>query len=198
MRLKLLRPSLIVAFVALALLAGPAFAAGAKFSPGKVVGLPLIGGDDRPLGDIDDVLIGYNGKITDFVVNLTGGDREGQRVRVPWADVTIERDPLQVKLSNADQSYTRYPGRPRGTLGDINEALITMILGAPAKTRFGEHVGEVVSLGATADGQIVDVVLSKGGSQVPLPWDFVEIRPEKSTFPAGRNVEAVVVVDRPH
>lgn len=198
MTLKPLRPSLIVVFVALALLADPACAAESAFSLGKVVGLPLIGGDDRPLGDIDDVLIGSNGKITDLIVNLTGRSREGQRVRVPWAEVTIERDPLEVKLSNAADSYTRYPGPPHGTLGDINGALITMILGAPAKTRLGEHVGEVVSLGARADGQVVDVVLSQGGSQVPLPWSFLEVRPEKATFPTGRNIEAVVIVDRPH
>ncbi len=197
LNLKLLCLPLMLMATALAVLVSPASAAEGPFSVGKLIGLPVIGDDESPLGDVDDVLVGYDGRITDFVVNLTGEAREGQRVSVPWADITLEREPLQVKLSNAEKSYTRYPGPPHGTLGAINGALITMVIGAPAITPLGERVGEVVSLGVKADGRIVDIALSQGGREVPLPWSFVEIRPEKSTFPTERNIEAVVLVDRP-
>ncbi len=163
MNLKLPFLPLMLMAAALAVLAGPVSAAESPLSLGKLIGLPVTGDDQSSLGDVDDVLIGYDGRIIDFVIILTGEAREGQRVRVPWADVAIERDPLQVKFSNTEKSYTPYPGPPRGTLGAINGALITMVLGAPAKTRLGQRVGEVVSLGANADGRIVDVVLSQGG-----------------------------------
>jgi sporulation protein YlmC with PRC-barrel domain len=167
------------------------------FSVGKLIGLPLLGDDASPVGDIDDVLISNDGRITAFVVGLSGRDREVRRVRVPWADVSVERNPLQVKLVAESKTYVAYPGPPSGTLGDINGALVSFIVGAPAKTRLGERVGETVSLNATADGRIIDVKLAQGGAMVPLPWSFVEVRGEKSTFPTERNIDPVVIVDRP-
>lgn len=183
--------------IALAVGAAVALPAGAAESPvqvGKLLGTPVIGDDNSPLGDVDDVLIGYDGRITDFIVNLTGEKREGQRVRLPFADARLERDPAQVKLATTGESFAPYPAPPHGTLGGIKAALLSSIVGAPAKTRFGERVGEVVSVGARSDGQIVDVAVSQGGGPTPLPWSFVEIRAEKSTFPTEREIEAVVVV----
>lgn len=166
-------------------------------SLGELIGLPVIGAENAPLGDVEDILIGFDGRITDFIVNLTGEKREGERVRLPWAGAELERDPPQVKLANPDKPFTPYPGPPHGTLGGIKSALHSYLIGAPAKTALGEQIGEVMALGAFADGEIVDVTLARDGSQMPLPWSFIEIRAEQVTYPTEREIEPVVVVIRP-
>lgn len=160
------------------------------------IGLPIIGDKDSRVGNVSDVLISNDGRISAFIANVSGRESEGQRVRIPWSDVAVQQDPLQVELAEGAGDFKPYPGPPAGTLGDINGALATFLIGAPAKTRLGERVGDVIGLSATSDGRVIGATISRGDRQVPLPWDFLEARAERPAVAVTQGVEPVVVVHR--
>lgn len=163
---------------------------------GDFIGLPIIGDEDSGVAEVTDVLISYDGRISAFIATLSGRDSEGERVRVPWSDVTVQLDPLQVELTETAGDFVPYPEPPAGTLGDIDGALATLVIGAPAKTRLGERVGEVLGLSATSEGRVIGATISRGDTPMPLPWSFVEIRPERPITAVASDVEPVVIIDR--
>lgn len=79
-------------------------------------GLPIIGDANAAIGEVDDVLIGADGQIAAIVADAQAKGEIHDRVAIPWPDVSIDSEPLQVSLKRSGgNGFSPYPGAPAGT-----------------------------------------------------------------------------------
>ncbi len=78
---------------------------GGGFAASRIIDLNLKNAQDETIGEIDDLLVGSDGKITHVIISTGGVLGVGaKKVQVPWADVKIDGNGEKATASmTADQ-----------------------------------------------------------------------------------------------
>lgn len=181
---------------------------------------PVYGIEGEPLGSVEDILIGEDGRLAALVVEAR--DPKDDTWQIPWS--AARPDPGWKRIvvgveGEAAPSFEMFGGRVAGTLGTINAALASLVLEAPVKDRLGKRMGEVVDLRIDQAGAVrvvlfasdqglaeeVEEVLEEAGvgdaaddeNLLSVPWSKIRLEEELPAVVAGTTAvepEAVIVI----
>jgi sporulation protein YlmC with PRC-barrel domain len=156
------------------------------FRLSRLINLPVIGAEEKPVGRIADVTIGFPGEL-DWVVIEPGAaapPMEGGRFSLAWTMVEVREDcrSAEIPLSSRNLQETA-PGQPIGPV-DRPEMIgdqwhVSELVGSILEIDGDVPVGTVDDIIADSDAVVKAVVFrdAEGGTLRAVPWRSVVVEP---------------------
>ena len=170
----------------------------------QILEAPLLGEPTRPavgkqqpeIGSVKDLLVGDDGR-TEVIV-VAGEDGPAGHV-VPWGELVYDaiRNDFTLRAQGADLG--RFPSWQEpvsGTQGSASKLLASKLLNGLVQTPSGERLGEVTDVQIGGNGALEQVFYRHDNRTATIPWNGVDVQPERPDITASPGAKAVIVVDR--
>lgn len=158
-------------------------------SVNRLIGLEVRGRNGKEIGNVDQVLVSDQGRVSGIVVQSGGFMNIGDtRFRIPWQDVQLGVGMEHVLVPLTEQTAERYRDRTDDTVKTrAREFRVSRIKDGEVTLRDGTRYGEVEDLIMTRGGElhavIVDASFGPGGRRA-IPYDAATFNFDGNTYRA--------------
>ena len=166
---------------------------------GQILEAPLLGeptrsavGQQQPeIATVKDFLVGDDGRIE--VVVAAARSSSAGRV-VPWSELVYDaiRNDFTLRAQGGD--LKRFPSWKEPVSG--TKLLASKLLNGLVQTPSGERLGEVEDVQIGGDGAIERVFYRHDNQTASIPWQGIDVQPERPNITASPGAEAVLVIER--
>ena len=170
----------------------------------QILEAPLLGEPARPaagkqqpeIGAVKDLLVGDDGRTG--VIVVTGEDSSAGHI-IPWSELAYDaiRNDFTLRAQGADLG--RFPSWEEpvsGTQGSASKLLASKLLNGLVQTPSGERLGEVKDVQIGGNGALEQVFYRHGNQTASVPWNGIDVQPERPDITASPGAKTVIVIDR--
>lgn len=139
----------------------------------------VTGADGAEIGDIENILIGENGRIVSVIAEVGGFiDIGDSHISVPWEDVTVAEDGEEISVPVNQDNMERYSlfgesGYFTKPEGMVTEQVSDDLLTGPRVWKASELIGDYALLdgSVTAYGYVDDLIFDQEGTIMAVVVD---------------------------